>query len=67
MPHTPFSDLRWNALFNDFRKSGLTHAAFCQLRGISLHTFRKRLDQAPSSTGRHLDCGWEIPYKRAFR
>jgi hypothetical protein len=50
MPHTPISDLRWNALLNDFRKSGLTHAAFCQLRDISLHTFRKRLYQAPSST-----------------
>ena len=48
MPQTPISDLRWNALLRDFRKSGLTHAAFCQLRGISLHTFRKRLYLSPS-------------------
>ena len=22
-------DLRWSAILNDFRRSGLTHAAFC--------------------------------------
>jgi hypothetical protein len=43
MPRSSLSDLRWHALLNDFRKSGLTHAAFCQLRDISLHAFRKRL------------------------
>ncbi len=46
MPRPSISDLRWHALLNDFRKSGLTHAAFCQLRDISLHTFRKRLYQS---------------------
>ena len=39
-------DLRWNALLHDFRRSGLTHAEFCRRRGISLHSFRKRLYQA---------------------
>jgi hypothetical protein len=46
MPRSSRSDLRWHALLNDFRKSGMTHAAFCQLRGVSLHTFRKRLYQS---------------------
>jgi hypothetical protein len=36
-------DLRWNALLNDFRRSGLTQAEFCRRRQISLHTFRKHL------------------------
>src|SRR5271170_3246367 len=38
-------DLRWNALLNDFRRSGLTQAEFCRRRQISLHSFRKRLYQ----------------------
>jgi hypothetical protein len=46
MPRGHILDLRWNALLNDFRRSGLTHAEFCQRRGISLHSFRKRLYQA---------------------
>src|ERR1700727_2309806 len=37
------TDFRWRALINDFQRSGLTHAEFCSLREISLHTFRKRL------------------------
>jgi hypothetical protein len=47
-------DLRWNALLNDFRRSGLTQAEFCRRRQISLHTLRKHLyrplpsDPAPS-------------------
>jgi hypothetical protein len=49
MPRGHILDLRWNALLNDFRRSGLTHAEFCQRRGISLHSFRKRLYQAPAS------------------
>ncbi len=47
MPRGHILDLRWNALLNDFRRSGLTHAEFCQRRGISIHSFRKRLYQAP--------------------
>lgn len=43
MPRPAMSDLRWHALLDDFRGSGLTHAAFCRLRGVSLHAFRKRL------------------------
>jgi hypothetical protein len=38
-------DLRWNALLNDFRRSGLTQAEFCRRRQISLHSFRKHLYQ----------------------
>lgn len=48
MPRGHILDLRWNALLNDFRRSGLTHAEFCRRRGISLHSFRKRLYQAPT-------------------
>ena len=43
MPRGHILDLRWNALLNEFRRSGLTHAEFCQRRGISIHSFRKRL------------------------
>jgi transposase len=38
-------DLRWNALLNDFRRSGLTQAEFCRRRQVSLHSFRKHLYQ----------------------
>src|SRR4051794_4201986 len=48
MPRGHILDLRWNALLNDFRRSGLTHAEFCQRRGISIHSFRKRLYRPPS-------------------
>ena len=43
-------DLRWNALLNDFRRSGLTQAEFCRRRQISLHSFRKHLYQPRPST-----------------
>ena len=46
MPQSRTVDLRWNAILNDFRRSGLTHAEFCRLREIPLHTFRKHLNQA---------------------
>jgi hypothetical protein len=46
MPRPHVLDLRWSALLNDFRRSGLTHAEFCRRREISIHSFRKRLYQA---------------------
>ena len=48
MPRGHILDLRWNALLNDFRRSGLTQAAFCERRGISIHSFRKRLYRVPT-------------------
>ena len=45
MPRGRTVDLRWNALLNDFRRSGLTQAEFCRRRQISLHSFRKHLYQ----------------------
>jgi hypothetical protein len=48
MPRGHILDLRWNALLNEFRRSGLTHAEFCRRRGISIHSFRKRLYRAPT-------------------
>jgi hypothetical protein len=49
MPRGHILDLRWNALLNDFRRSGLTQAEFCERRGISIHSFRKRLYRVPAS------------------
>jgi hypothetical protein len=46
MPQSRTVDLRWNAILNDFRRSGLTHAEFCRVREIPLHTFRKHLYQS---------------------
>ena len=43
MDSWPSTDLRWRALLADFRRGRLTHAAFCRQRGISIHSFRKRL------------------------
>ncbi len=45
MPRSRTIDLRWKALLNDFRRSGLTQAEFCRRRQISLHSFRKHLYQ----------------------
>jgi hypothetical protein len=45
VPRSRTIDLRWNALLNDFRRSGLTQAEFCRRREISLHSFRNRLYQ----------------------
>jgi hypothetical protein len=33
-------EIYWSAILADFRRSGLTHVAFCQLRHISIHSFR---------------------------
>jgi hypothetical protein len=48
MPRGHILDLRWNALLSEFRRSGLTHAEFCERRGISLHSFRKHLYRVPA-------------------
>ena len=48
MPRGHILDLRWNALLNQFRRSGLTQAEFCERRGISIHSFRKRLYRIPT-------------------
>ena len=36
-------DANEKALLKDFQRGGLTQVEFCRLRGISLHTFRKKL------------------------
>ena len=48
MPRGHILDTRWNALLNDFRPSGLTHAEFCRRPGPSIPSFRKHLYQKPS-------------------
>jgi hypothetical protein len=45
VPRSRTIDLRWKALLNDFRRSGLTQAEFCRRRQISLPSFRKHLYQ----------------------
>ena len=49
MPRCHTVDLRWKALLNDFRRSGLTQAEFCRRRQVSLHSFRKHLYQPRAS------------------
>jgi hypothetical protein len=49
MPRAQILDLRWRAILNDFRRSGLTHAEFCERRDISIHSFRKHLYAALTS------------------
>ena len=48
-------DLRWNAIVNDFRRSGLTQADFCRQRDISLATFRYHFYKPASSKPAHSD------------
>ena len=36
-------EIYWSAIVADFRQSGLTHVQFCQLRRISLASFRQWL------------------------
>jgi hypothetical protein len=43
VPRSRTVDLRWNAILNDFRRSGLTQAEFCRRRQISLSSFRNHL------------------------
>jgi hypothetical protein len=43
MPGILFDDPRWDAILDDFRSSGLTHAEFCRQRRLPLATFRRRL------------------------
>ena len=50
-------DLNWNAIFNEFRRSGLTQAEFCRRREISLYSFRKHLyrpRRAPPAPADHF-------------
>jgi hypothetical protein len=50
MSPTDTSDSTWQAIIEDFRRSGLTQAEFCSRRGLSLHSFRKRLYGRPGPT-----------------
>jgi hypothetical protein len=49
MPRSRAVDLRWNTIFNDFRRSGLTQAEFCRRRQISLCSFRYHFYQPCTS------------------
>jgi hypothetical protein len=49
MPESRTVDLRWNAILNDFRRSGLTQAQFCRQRDISLASFRYHFYKPRSS------------------
>jgi hypothetical protein len=66
MPRSHTIDLRWNAIVNDFRRSGLTQADFCRQRDISLTSCRYHFykpgsskptasnECSPSSTDNHF-------------
>ncbi len=66
MPRSRTIDLRWKALLNDFRRSGLTQAEFCRRRQTSLSSFRNHLykpspsqpaardDRLPATTDHHF-------------
>ena len=43
MPTASPSAERWRAVFDEFRRGGLTQVEFCRQRGLSIHTFRKHL------------------------
>jgi hypothetical protein len=42
------SDLTWQAIIEDFRRSGLPQAQSCSRRGLSPPTFRRRLYGRPA-------------------
>jgi hypothetical protein len=66
VPRSRTDDLRWNAILNDFRRRGLTHAEFCRRRQISLSSLRNHLykpspsqlapsdDRSPATTDHHF-------------
>jgi hypothetical protein len=66
VPRSRTADLRWNAILNDFRRSGLTQAEFCRRRQIALSSFRNHLykpspsqlapsdDRSPAATDHHF-------------
>ena len=41
----------WMSLCREWRDSGLTQPEFCRLRGVPLHTFRRRLYRPAPSPG----------------
>jgi hypothetical protein len=43
MPLASSAASRWQAIIDEFRRSGLTQAEFCRQRDLSLQTFRKYL------------------------
>ena len=49
MPASRTVELRWNAILNDFRRSGLTQPEFCRRRDISLSSFRYQFYKPRSS------------------
>ena len=49
MPGSRTVELRWNAILNDFRRSGLTQPEFCRRRDISLASFRYQFYKPRSS------------------
>jgi hypothetical protein len=40
------TDVEWNALVTQFKASGLTQAAFCEQRGVNVHSFRRRYQRS---------------------
>jgi hypothetical protein len=49
MPRSRTVARRWNTIFHDFRRSGLTQAEFCRQHQISLYSFRYHFYQPCTS------------------
>jgi hypothetical protein len=65
-------EIYWSAILADFHRSGLTHVQFCQLRRISLHSFRSwlyrlrpglppRRSTRRTNSANHVPAGPETP------
>lgn len=46
------TDDEWNALVTEFESSGLTQAAFCEQRGVSVYSFRRHYQRSAQFAGK---------------
>jgi hypothetical protein len=58
-------EIYWSAIIADFRRSGLTHVEFCQLRDIPIHSFRKWLYRPRPGSPKAAPAGTEHSLPRA--
>ena len=46
------TDEEWGALVTEFKASGLTQAAFCEQRGVSVYSFRRHYQRSEQFAGK---------------
>jgi hypothetical protein len=46
------TDEEWHALVTEFKASGLTQAAFCEQRGVSVYSFRRHYQRSAQFAGK---------------